>query len=238
MTKAINPEAIALIGAAVDGNADLIGSAIALEHAAENFDQHFITSAKAFAAARDGKVTVAALAKALKARAGESSVSLRGVQWFTSNASIEAHAWTGRFYALPGSLEDVGPSDVQTLITQTYNVKGGSKVIAQAMQAEDQEAALKALRAALKALKDAEKAQDEGEADESEGEAVEASLEDILSAVAAPLAKAVALAEQDGVSAEAARMVRTLWTALAAIDAVADHAALADEAADEAAMAS
>lgn len=241
MSKVTNPEHAALIATAVDGNAALVTSVIALEQAAEAFDQAFIDSAKAFAAARDGKVTVAALAKALKERAGDSSVSLRGVQWFTSNASVEAHAWTGRFYALTGSLDEVGPAEVQTLITQIYNTKGGSKAIAKALENDDQEAALKALREALKAIRDAAKAQDdegdEGNKGQQPNEA-QPTLVDVLAAVTGPLHAAVAMAEAEGVGAEARALIAALWADLAAIDAVTDHAQLDDEAADLAEIAS
>lgn len=228
------PDTSALVSAAVEGNAALIGAAITLEQAAEAFDADFIVSAQAFAAARDGGVSIAVLAKALKARAGKSSVALRGVQWFTANASIEAHAWTGRLYSLSGDLgDDVTPSDAQTVITQTYNLKGGGAAIKAAFTtSEDRGEVFEAIKKAQKALSVVAPEDPEDPEDPKDPEESEPTLEDLLAAAMGPVLKAAEMAEADGVSMEAHNLVATLWKALATIDAVSDRQQAEDEAAD------
>lgn len=240
-TKSVSPEVEALLVAAADANATLITSAVALEQAFETFEADFIASAQRFAAARDGGATVAMLAGAVKQKAGKSSVALRGVQWFTSNAAVEAHAHTGRLFNLPGSLaDDVTAETVQTVITQVYNHKGGAALIREAFKGEDRESVFANLQAALATLKAADKAQASEGSEESEGTETtsETSIEDLLTAAAGPILKAAERAESEGVTAETLAIVAVLWKALATIDAVADRKQMADEAADLADLAS
>ena len=217
-TKPVSPLAIA----AAQANRAAVTSALSFESAAEVLEQAFIDSAKAFAAARDGKVTIAALAKAIKAEAGESSVDLHGVQFFTSNASIEAHAYTGRIMSLPGSLADgVSVRDLQTLVTQVYNTQGGVAEVKHALTADDVEAAYLYLKSLTKKP------------------AAPKGIAALLKAAEGVVAKAEKLAEEgDEVDTEALVSLAHLLKSLLVIDASVDRTAMADEAADLASLSS
>lgn len=153
----------------VSAQSDLLLAVAACGVTEQGKQDAFRQSAIVTATARDGGASGPELAKANKANAEWAKAGdfvTKG--WlYTSPASIDYHAMTGRILSLPladGETVPV-PTSVQTLVIKAQGAIGTKKVAALVKAGKFQQAVMAKLDAAVKAAKDAKAEQGTGEGD-------------------------------------------------------------------------
>lgn len=184
----------------ITAQADLV-MAVAVCAASEQGKQDaFRQSAIVTASARDGGASGPELAKANKANvewAKEAGFATKG--WlYTSPASVDYHAMTGRILSLPlAEGDDVPvPTSVQTLVIKAQGAIGTKKVAAVVKAGKSQQSVMAKLDAAVKAAKDA-KAEPQGEGSgDGEGEGGNVLPIEAAQTVSTLLSRVLAMVEQ------------------------------------------